>query len=82
MGLLCNFDDITTEALHNTNELRKRVVTVRKDTQQHVVTFRVRRSRGEMYSGDGRLCVCVPRRIPTLLHGPGCNLGGMVGGAL
>ena len=26
------------------------------------------------------LCVClsVPRRIPTLLHGPGCNLGEMV----
>jgi len=34
-------------------------------------------SRGEMYSGHGRLCVClsVARRIPTLLHGPGCNLG-------
>jgi len=44
-----------------------------------VVTFRVRRSRGEMYSGYGRLCVyvCVsfPRHIPTLLHGLGCKLG-------
>jgi len=30
-----------------------------------------------MYSGHGRLCVClsVPRSIPTLLHGPGCNMG-------
>ena len=34
-----------------------------------------------MYSGHGRLsvslavCLSVPRRIPTLLHGPGCNLG-------
>ena len=30
-----------------------------------------------MYIGHGRLCVCVSvrRRIPTLLHGPGCNLG-------
>ena len=42
-------------------------------------TFRVRRSRGEMYIGHGCLCICVsvclsvPRRIPTLLHGPGCN---------
>jgi len=29
-----------------------------------------------MYSGYGGLCVClsVPRRILTLLHGPGCNL--------
>ena len=33
-----------------------------------------------MYTGRGRLCVCmsiclfIPRRIPTLLHGPGCNL--------
>ena len=23
----------------------------------------------------GRLCVSVPRRIPALLHGPGCNVG-------
>ena len=34
-------------------------------------------SRGEMYSGHGRLYVClclsVPCRIPTLLHGPGCK---------
>jgi len=22
------------------------------------------------------VCVSVPRRIPTLLHGPGCNFGG------
>jgi len=30
-----------------------------------------------MYSGRGHVCVClsVPRHIPTLLHGPGCNLG-------
>ena len=41
-----------------------------------LVTFRVRHSRGEMYIGHGRLYVChsVPRRIPTLLYGPGCNL--------
>jgi len=39
--------------------------------------FCVRRSRGEMYVGHARLCVClsVPRRRPTLLHGLGCNLG-------
>jgi len=38
-----------------------------------VITFHVRRSRGEMHSGHGRLCVClsIPRRInPVLLHGP------------
>jgi len=42
-----------------------------------IITFRMRRSRGEMYIGHGCLCVClsVPRRIPTLLQGPGCNLG-------
>jgi len=34
-----------------------------------------------MYTGHGRLCVClslclsIPRHIPTLLHGPGCKLG-------
>jgi len=39
--------------------------------------FRVRRSRGEMHFGHCRLCVTlsVPRRIHTLLHKSGCNLG-------
>ena len=43
----------------------------------HICILREARSRGEMYIGHGRLCVClsVPRRIPTLLHGPGCNSG-------
>ena len=38
--------------------------------------FRVKRSRGKMFIGHGRLCVClsVSCRIPTLLHGPGCSL--------
>jgi len=36
-----------------------------------VITFRLRRSRGEMYIGHDRLCVYlyVHRRISTLLHG-------------
>jgi len=41
-------------------------------------TFRVSRRRREMYCGHARLCVClsaVRSRMPTLLHGPGCNLG-------
>ena len=42
-----------------------------------LVTFRVSRRRCEMYIGHARLCVClsVPRRKSTLLHGHGCNLG-------
>jgi len=34
------------------------------------------RRRREMCIGHAHLCFCVPvpRRIPTLLHGPGCNL--------
>ena len=41
------------------------------------ITFCVSRRLRKMYCGHARLCVClsVPRRIPTLLHGPGCNLG-------
>ena len=53
------------------------------------ITFRVRRSRSEMYSDYCRLCVCVrvclsvclsvcvpvARHNATLLHGPGCKLG-------
>ena len=44
-------------------------------------TFCVSRRRRKMYCGHARLCVClfvclsVRGRIPTLLHGPGCNLG-------
>jgi len=42
-----------------------------------VITYRVRRSRGEMCIGHSRLCVClsVPHSVPTLLHRPECNLG-------
>jgi len=42
-----------------------------------VVTFRVIHRRREMYIGNARLCVClsVRGRMPTLLDGPGCNLG-------
>jgi len=43
---------------------------------RNVITFHVRRSQDEMYIGHSRLYVCLsPCRIPTLLHGPGCNLG-------
>ena len=27
--------------------------------EMHIITFHVRRNRGEMYSGHGRLCLCV-----------------------
>ena len=49
-----------------------------KTSLVQLIAFRLRRSRGEMYIGQARLCICLcvcPRRIPTLLHGPGCNLG-------
>jgi len=41
-----------------------------------LVTFRVSRIQREMYCGHARLCVCVSvhGRMPTPLHGPGCNL--------
>ena len=49
-----------------------------------LITFRARFSRGKMYASHGRLCVSLsdPRRIPTLLHGPGCNLGNCRGCSL
>ena len=42
-----------------------------------LITFRVSRRRREICIGHARLCVClaVRRRMSTLLHGPGCNLG-------
>jgi len=48
-----------------------------------IITFCVSRRRRKMHCGHGRLCtsvclsVCVSVRglTPTLLHGPGCNLG-------
>jgi len=38
-----------------------------------LITFRI----GETYVGHGHLFVClsVPQHMPTLLHGPACNLG-------
>jgi len=46
-------------------------------TPNNLITFRKSRRRREMYSGHARLCVClsVRGRMPTLLRGPGCNLG-------
>jgi len=40
-----------------------------------VITFHLSRRRHKMYIGHTCLSVCVSmaRRIPTLLHGPGCN---------
>ena len=47
-----------------------------------LVTFCVSRRRRNMYCGQARLCICVclsvRGRTPTLLHGPGCNSGGVV----
>jgi len=46
--------------------------------KSHIFYYiRVSRRRREMYFGHARLCVClsVRGRMPTLLHGPGCNLG-------
>jgi len=47
----------------------------------YVFASRVSRRLREMYSGHARLSVCVPvsGRMPTLLHGPGCNLGNGTG---
>jgi len=47
--------------------------------KQRIITFRVRRSRGEMYICHGSLCVCVSvphrhRSILALLHGRRCSL--------
>jgi len=62
-------------------------MTVNEVEQSVTFTFRVSRRRREMYCGHARLCVCVRlcicvsvyesvrRRMPALLHGPGCNLG-------
>ena len=48
-------------------------------TAELLFTFSVSRRRRKMYIGHARLrlsvCLSVPRRIPTPLHGPGCNLG-------
>ena len=42
-----------------------------------IITFRLSRRRREMHCVHPRLraCLSVCGRMPTLLHGPGCNLG-------
>jgi len=44
---------------------------------QLIITFHVSRRRHNICTSHARLCVrvSVPCHIPTLLHGPGCNLG-------
>jgi len=59
------------------NQTRFRVALWFTPFAKRLITFCVTRRRCEMYIGNARLCVCVSvrRRIPTLMHGPGCNLG-------
>jgi len=40
-----------------------------------LITFRVKRSRCEMYIGHGPLSACPSLHSRTILYGPGCNLG-------
>jgi len=64
---------------------QRRLETLRQQNKTEpklkLVTFCVSRRRRKMYSGHASLCVwlsvCVSLRgcMPTLLHGPGCNLG-------
>jgi len=66
------------DAARCVNEMLEAVKVI---TDRLVITFRVSRRHREMYSGHERLSVClpVPRRIPTLLHGPGFNFGNGTG---
>jgi len=48
---------------------------------QIIITFRVSHSRGKCILVTA-VCVSVPHRIPTLLHGPGCKVREWYRGAL
>ena len=67
------FTTLCTAVVQYTNTLIEFHITV--------AAFRVSRRPREMYCGHARLCVCVcvcvsvRGRMPTLLHGPRCNLG-------
>ena len=73
---VCMTLPINTIQARQYNYRRQNVLDIIK-----LVTFRASRRRREMYSGHTRLSVClsvclsVRDRMPTLLHGPGCNLG-------
>ena len=56
--------------------IASKITILCRDRNENVITFRVSRRRREMHCGHKRLCVCVSVRgcVPTLLHGPGCNL--------
>ena len=49
------------------------ITTITTTTTTIIITFCVSCRQRKMYFGHVRLCVCP--RPPTLLHGPGCNLG-------
>jgi len=77
VGLLINTHDDDDATLHSSNEPDELSQWPRHDdsTGNIVITFRVSRRPREMYCGHARLCVFLCRgRMPTLLHGPGCNL--------
>ena len=62
---------------HASIDIRSVAVKLLVHGQVTIITFCVSRRRHKMYCGHPRLCVClsVRDRTPTLLHGPGCNLG-------
>jgi len=71
-----------TSAVHPDCCVHRLALVYRIFSASRFITFRVSRRRREMYIGHARLCVfvclsvclSVRRRIPALLHGPGCNL--------
>jgi len=85
----CGIQQELSSVLFTSDENDSSVVTSATSSQQHrqmrmfffwtvcLVTFRMRHSWSKMCIGHGHLCVCLSvfHRIPTLLHGPGCNLG-------
>ena len=63
------------DAARCVNEMLEAVKVIRV---RLVITFRVSRRHREMYMVTNvclSACLPVPRRIPTLLHGPGFNFG-------
>ena len=50
--------------LHNVNVVRVNIILTAEDKM--IITFCVRRSRSEMYTGHGRLCICLS--LTTFRH--------------
>ena len=78
-GEVCSRVMTWTNALRSISVVYQRGPSQFKPQSGRIVTVRVRRSRGEIYSGHGRLRVCLSLAFPHYCTDPDVTLGNGMG---